>query len=261
MALIQVYLDKVYALFPVFLETTIFLSVDLLYRDDGRATDFDHWLVYMILAVASTSQSRSNRDQFYGDGLTYVSAALEHADEVLIPGSLYQIQALVLLVQYAMFDPAHFDSWQLIGFACRSIVDLGFHQDPPEHQQPDKKKLELRRKIFYCVYSLDRSVNLSFITWDLALTLADRSAWYMQEPFPSLTTQHVLLFLKHLKLQECRRSWVQRWVTRVPRQPCASLNSGKYNPNGTRNSSRIRRDHYHKTQATSGGYVRRCVSG
>ena len=156
MALIQIYLDKIYSLFPAFLETTVFLSVDSLYRNDGRTTDFDKWLVYMILAIASTSESRSKSDQFYKDGLAYVATALVHADEVLIPGSIYQIQSLVLLVQYAMFDPVHFDSWQLIGFACRSIVDLGFHQDPPEHQQPDKQKLELRRKIFYCVYSLDR---------------------------------------------------------------------------------------------------------
>jgi hypothetical protein len=73
-----------------------------------------------------------------------------------MPGYVSQIQALVLLVQYSMLDPAHFDSWQLIGFACRAVVDLGFHQDPPKEQQTDKKTLELRRRIFYCVYSIDR---------------------------------------------------------------------------------------------------------
>jgi hypothetical protein len=73
-----------------------------------------------------------------------------------MPGYVSQIQALVLLVQYSMLDPAHFDSWQLIGFACRAVVDLGFHQDPPKEQQTDKKILEMRRKVYYCVYSLDR---------------------------------------------------------------------------------------------------------
>jgi hypothetical protein len=160
MALVQIYIDRVFCLFPAFLETTIFIAIDLVYQDGGKkASEFDHWLVYMILGIASSCQSRKNDDKYYCDGVSYVSQALQYADEVLIPGSIYQIQSLILLVQYAMLDPAHFDSWQLIGFACRSIVDLGFHQDPPEHQQPDKKKLDLRRKIFYCVYALDRYIS------------------------------------------------------------------------------------------------------
>jgi hypothetical protein len=110
----------------------------------------------MVLAVASSGQSRSSNDVSYAAGVTWVSRALHHADKVLIPGYVSQIQALVLLVQYSMLDPAHFDSWQLIGFACRAVVDLGFHQDPPKEQQTDKKTLEMRRKIYFCVYSLDR---------------------------------------------------------------------------------------------------------
>jgi hypothetical protein len=97
-----------------------------------------------------------NRDDHYIDGVSWVARALKYADAVLVPGSVTQIQALILLVEYSMLDPAHFDSWQLIGFACRAIVDLGFHQDPPRELQPEKKTLDLRRKIFYCVYSLDR---------------------------------------------------------------------------------------------------------
>ena len=69
-----------------------------------------------------------------------------------------------------MLDPAHFDSWQLIGFACRAVVDLGFHQDPPKGQQPDKKTLDLRRRIFYCVYSLDRSVLIVKFSFERYLT-------------------------------------------------------------------------------------------
>jgi hypothetical protein len=159
MALAQYYLDNVYALFPVFSETALFNALDAVYQTSGRpVTDFEYWLLYMVLAVASSAQSRSSRDELYIDGINWVGRALRYADKVLMPGYVAQIQALVLLVQYSMLDPAHFDSWQLIGFACRAVVDLGFHQDPPKEQQPDKKTLEMRRRLFYCVYSLDRYV-------------------------------------------------------------------------------------------------------
>ncbi|KAG4415888.1 hypothetical protein IFR04_010963 [Cadophora malorum] len=161
LALIQYYLDNVFALFPVFSETALFNALDAVYQENGRqVTDFEHWLLYMVFAIGATGQSRSHHDALYADGVLWVGRALRYADRVLMPGYVSQIQALVLLVQYSMLDPAHFDSWQLIGFACRAIVDLGFHQDPPKEQQTEKKTLELRRKIFYCVYSLDRSISM-----------------------------------------------------------------------------------------------------
>lgn len=157
MALVQFYLDNVFALFPVFSETALFNALDAVYQENGRpVTDFEHWLLYMALAIGAIGQSRSSQDAYYVDGVLWVGRALRYADRVLMPGYVSQIQALVLLVQYSMLDPAHFDSWQLIGFACRAVVDLGFHQDPPKEQVSDKNILELRRKIFYCVYSLDR---------------------------------------------------------------------------------------------------------
>jgi Fungal specific transcription factor domain len=157
MALVQYYLDNVFSLLPAFPETALFNALDAIYQTHGRAvTDSEHWLLYMVLGIGALGQSRSCNDAYYKDGVSWVARALKYADVVLVPGSVTQIQALILLVEYSMLDPAHFDSWQLIGFACRALVDLGFHQDPPKELQPDKKTLDLRRKIFYCVYSLDR---------------------------------------------------------------------------------------------------------
>lgn len=161
MALIQYYIDSVYSLFPAFPETSLFHALDAVYQSGGRpVADFEYWLMYMVLAIGSVSRSRSKNDSYYKDGVMWVAHALKYADDVLAPGYITQMQALILLVQYSMLDPTHFDSWQLIGFACRALVDLGFHQDPPKEQQGDKAALDLRRKIFYCLYSLDRSTHL-----------------------------------------------------------------------------------------------------
>ncbi|KAI9738922.1 MAG: hypothetical protein M1818_005236 [Claussenomyces sp. TS43310] len=161
MALVQCYIDGVYSLYPAFPETSLFNALDAVYQTDGRAVaDFEYWLLYMALSIGAMSQSRSSLDGYYNDGVTWVAYALQYADKVLVPGYVMQMQALILLVQYSMLDPAHFDSWQLIGFACRALVDLGFHQDPPRVRQSDKSTLDLRRRMFYCLYSLDRSISM-----------------------------------------------------------------------------------------------------
>jgi Fungal specific transcription factor domain len=174
-ALMQYYLDNVFSLFPSFHEAQLFHALDVVYKTQAdeaiykphtgnftyksHTEEFEHWLLFMVLGIGAIGQSRSFGDAYYKDGVSWVSRALKHADTVLVTGHIAQIQALILLVQYSMLDPAHFDSWQLIGFACRAMVDLGFHQDPPKGQQPDKKALDFRRRIFHCVYALDRLVK------------------------------------------------------------------------------------------------------
>lgn len=157
MNLVQYYLENVLSLFPAFPETTLFNALDAVYQENPQhVEDFDYWILYMVLAIGSMCQSRSSTDTYYKDGVDWVVRALKFADHVLMPGYPQQIQALILLVQYSTLDPAHFDSWQLIGFTCRAAVDLGFHQDPPKEQSIDKKALQQRRKIFYSAYALDR---------------------------------------------------------------------------------------------------------
>jgi hypothetical protein len=159
--LAQHYLNNVFQLIPVFDEASFYASVDNVYhRDYNKATAADHWMVRMVLAIASASLSERSGDQHYLEGIGHVCAALEHAEEVLHPGSISSVQALVLLVEYAMVDPHHFDSWSLVGAASRAMVDLGLHVDPPKGASMSKGKLELRRRVFWCVYVLDRSTSL-----------------------------------------------------------------------------------------------------
>ncbi|KAI1077116.1 fungal-specific transcription factor domain-containing protein [Whalleya microplaca] len=160
-ALVQHYMTNIYSLFPAFSETALYTIIDQMYSSQDRVIkDADYWLAYMVLAIGSTAQSQVKNDNYYTTGLHFISRALEHADRALMPGYTTQIQSLILLTQYSMLDPAHFDSWHLIGFTCRAVIDLGFHQDPPTEQLSDKAVLDMRRKTFYCVYSLDRSISM-----------------------------------------------------------------------------------------------------
>jgi hypothetical protein len=154
--LIQHYLNNIYTILPVFEEATLYSSVDAIYQPGDNATSWDRWTVRMVLAIASLSQSESRGDTFYSDAVGHVNAALENAEDVLHPGYVTSIQALVLWTIYATMDPHHFDSWTLIGAASRAMVDLGIHQDPSKNVAISKAKLEIRRRVYWCVYSLDR---------------------------------------------------------------------------------------------------------
>ncbi|KAI9827513.1 MAG: hypothetical protein M1832_004863 [Thelocarpon impressellum] len=151
-AMTQRYLERIFVLLPFFSETALFASINSLYHRQG--SDWDHWVLYMVLATSSASLSQGKGDTHHQDALAFAATALTKAERVLHPGSVMGVQAILFLVQFAMLQPDHFDSWYLIGVASRTMVDLGLHQDQAKHAtSPDT---ELRRRVFHCVYSLDR---------------------------------------------------------------------------------------------------------
>ncbi|KAK0641669.1 fungal-specific transcription factor domain-containing protein [Cercophora newfieldiana] len=159
LSIVQFYMDNIYPLYPAFRRNHITSLLDELYKDPPQhLRSSESWAFWLVLAIGSAAQSRSTDDQHYRNGVEFIARALPHADRALMPGYVSQLQALLLLTQYSMLDPAHFDSWHLIGFTCRAVIDLGFHQDPPQGQPPDD--LEMRRRTFYCIYALDRAISM-----------------------------------------------------------------------------------------------------
>ncbi|KAF2750165.1 hypothetical protein M011DRAFT_397108, partial [Sporormia fimetaria CBS 119925] len=214
--IIQHYLTNIYTLLPFFDEAAFYRSLDAVYHLDSTiASAQDHWNVRMVLAVSSLAQSEHRADSMYQDAVGHVSAALQYKEVVLRPGRISGIQALLFLVQYAMMDPHHFDSWTLIGAASRLLVDLGIHQDPSRSTPISKAKLEVRRRVYWCVYALDRSTSL---VQARAFSFSDESA-HVGRPFhmpalsPKSTTQAMVFqqsfdaALQYFKIREIQSEW------------------------------------------------------
>jgi hypothetical protein len=162
-SLIQTYLENIFVLMPFFSETDLMSSVSAVYQDSGRhAKPSDHWFVLMVLAISSAAASQNKGDGNDQTALHQAAAAIAHAEAVLHPGSVSGIQATLLLVQFSMLEPEYFRSWDLIGMASRVMVDLGLHVEPSLETKMSKDTLDMRRKVFYCVYTLDRNMSTAY---------------------------------------------------------------------------------------------------
>ncbi|PGH29974.1 hypothetical protein GX50_07274 [[Emmonsia] crescens] len=182
--IIQHYLDNIYVLAPFFIQTNFWTSFDAVYQEGGRfAKSFDHWIVYMVLAISQASTSHSQIARHH------VSIALEYAEDVLHPGSIVGIQAILLLAQYSMLDPEHFRTWYLIGSAARVVSDLGVHQEQLSETYVNKTTLDLRRRVFHCVYSFDRYISVAF---GRAFSFSDDSANVLLPDLPLQPIEGVL---------------------------------------------------------------------
>ncbi|GAB1318653.1 GAL4-like transcriptional activator [Madurella fahalii] len=224
-AMVQFYETNILPLYPAFSIVSLYSIVDRLYQEvPATLRSSEHWLFWMVLAISSAAQSRNMHDESYLNAIEFVARALPHADRALTPGYATQLQSLLLLTQYSMLDPTHFDSWHLIGFTCRAVIDLGFHQDLPHIQQSD---LEPRRRTFYCVYSLDRAISMvharAFSFYDDAVSVALPSPTNSSNPLsmagsigkPSPPDASIPLF----KLRQLQSSWYQTLFQSDPNDP------------------------------------------
>ena len=83
--------------------------------------------------------------------------AMKHLDAVYDEQSYAGLQAILLLIWYALLNPDKGSVWFLVGLASRTCVDLGLHNEsnaPVDHL--DQLELEMRRRLFWCTYKLDR---------------------------------------------------------------------------------------------------------
>lgn len=223
--MINHYLENIYVLFPFFSETDLMSSLSRIYHESSSSASsvspLDVWNVRLILAIAYASSSQQKGDENDKTALQHVAAARGLASYVLHPGSISGLQALLLLVQYALVDPGHFDSWYLVGMASRLVVDLGLHCEPPRETKISKDVLDLRRRIFHCTYALDRLVSMSL---DRAFSFTDDSASDVplpesaSEPFSSqlfLRSTRPSLYLFDIRRVESAFYQTTRWSSRT----------------------------------------------
>lgn len=173
--LVDHYFENFHVLLPFFSETEFMSSLSRVYQD-GMAVDisaFDMWCVRLVLAISSASMCQVMGDEHYNTALCHMGVAMTLAEYVIHPGSMSGIQALLLLVQYSLVDPEYLDSWYIVGMTSRLLVDLGLHSEPAPETRMSKSALDLRRRIFYCTYALDRLVSMSL---GFAFSFTDDSA-------------------------------------------------------------------------------------
>lgn len=75
--------------------------------------------------------------------------------------SLRTIQRLILVTQYGFLLPSSTNLWQVVGEAVKVALALGLHEEPPPHCGLDKAVVELRRRVFWVLYSIERSVAIT----------------------------------------------------------------------------------------------------
>jgi hypothetical protein len=155
--LMTAYFDNVHPQYP-FLHLPTFLEMEdavMTACEGGLSPDpTQAFFVYMVCAVGALTSG------FAGASLpeNLYAAAEDLFEHVLQLNTLETIQALLCCAMYSLRSPVGVSLWTLSGLAVRHCVELGLHRDIPWFKvESNTLKMEMRRRVFWCSYNLDRA--------------------------------------------------------------------------------------------------------
>ncbi|KAK7413363.1 hypothetical protein QQX98_007740 [Neonectria punicea] len=157
------YKDNILPRFPCFMEAELSDQFRQFYHesgDDDLPSSTTSFVVTIILAISSLSSKRHDFRK-----VAALSESL-HADamwriEFLRGASILSLQCLLLLIQLALLLPHTGNLWYLSGEAMRMAISLGLHQEPETTIMSGPVHGEIRRRLFWMTYQLDRTVAIA----------------------------------------------------------------------------------------------------
>lgn len=166
-SLIKKYLQKILPIYPVVHEFTVYKQLDMVLQTLA-ATDnpvvppsYEFLTIYLMLAISTTLGSVKSADEsrcmafsgsLFEEGMHHLTIRSH------VPSDLAGLQITLLILQYATINPRRANVWILSGAAMRSCLELGLHREPPKSSSLDPLTLDLRRRVFWCAYGMDRAV-------------------------------------------------------------------------------------------------------
>lgn len=114
--------------------------------------------VTMVLSISALILSRRSHVELPSAG--WCAAAVKKFSSLHVESSMRGLQCLLLLMIYAMHSPSsHFNAWSINYQCIAMVIDLGLQREPSRAISLSLLQREMRTRIFWVVYSLDRKLS------------------------------------------------------------------------------------------------------
>ena len=120
----------------------------------------DFLIVYLVLAISVTlGSANGHEERCMALSVQLFEEGIQHLYSLpTFPSDITWLQTILLVLLYATVFPRSANVWVLSGAAMRSCLELGLHREPPESMGLDPETLDLRRRVFWAAYCMDRSI-------------------------------------------------------------------------------------------------------
>ncbi|KAI1440175.1 fungal-specific transcription factor domain-containing protein [Annulohypoxylon stygium] len=124
----------------------------------------DFLVIYLVLAISVTlgSASDGHQERCMALSMSLFEEGIQHFYSLpSFPSDIAWLQTILLILLYATVFPRSANVWVLSGAAMRAYLELGLHREPSDEllvDGMDPETLQLRRRVFWAAYCMDRSI-------------------------------------------------------------------------------------------------------
>lgn len=164
--LLSRYIEHVHARWPFMRLSELRRAFLTIYQDPRKAGDVERFVVFAVLALASSECSGDREyealldlntpESYFATALRFFASFHDH------PRDLRGIQAVLLLALWMLNSdvPGHCnDLWHLSRYLMSAAIELGVHRHNPDWGF-SADELEVRNRTWWCIYVLERHVAI-----------------------------------------------------------------------------------------------------
>lgn len=153
----HIYFEHVHIQHPFLHGPTYFRMLRDVYQNDLEVPKWMLFQVRMVLAISAVILARRLPIPYSGEQL--YASAIQDKDDIDFRSSVNGLQCLLLVYMYTLHSPSSgVSSWHLNYEFLAIVLDLGLQRDVPASASISVMERELRTRIFWVVYSIDRTL-------------------------------------------------------------------------------------------------------
>ncbi|KAF4534013.1 uncharacterized protein LTHEOB_3626 [Lasiodiplodia theobromae] len=126
----------------------------------NSADEASLFLTFMVFALGSIDLQRQEHDVSDRHLEFFNVATQNYLQGLMKADNMQTVQGLCLVTVFAINEQRSANAWHVAGQAMRFAIDLGLHRMPAKPQL-DLFDVEMRKRVFWSAYSLDRNVSLA----------------------------------------------------------------------------------------------------
>ncbi|KAK7180854.1 fungal specific transcription factor domain-containing protein [Paraphaeosphaeria sporulosa] len=224
--LFSVFFNRMHTKWPI-LDRTVYEKVYERQYDQASLPIIERCTLHLIYAISARFLQLTKQQRIDVDPEAHFVAAIEQMDYIMERHNTLTVQFLTLLAVYGQRSPYGAGVWSQVRYAMTLCVELGMHRKPTANSpQRDPRDLELRRRIFWSCYCLDRLTSMllgrTFAISDhdinVELPSSDTAFWDLTSAHSpadyGACQSNVIPFIHDIKLRKLQ-SKIQRTVFRV----------------------------------------------
>ncbi|KIW28241.1 uncharacterized protein PV07_07920 [Cladophialophora immunda] len=159
--LVDIYIERILPQYPYFLEDDLRAQFDAVYgQTESQPPQDAYFIISLIMAFSTLTSKSQNVRKICAIAEALLRDALNHSG-FLRHANVRSLQCIILLQQSGALLPHTANLWHLVGEGMKIAIGLGLHQEPDPALGLDDLALDLRRRIFWSIYAIERSLAVT----------------------------------------------------------------------------------------------------